>query len=73
MKKVPVSFIVAGAVIILLFAVLLIVGIPYFFQPPQFSGSSRRDARFTDRAGQSHAILLRKDRSISTARTSFIK
>ena len=40
MKKVPVSFIIAGAVIILLFAVLLMVGIPYFFEPPQFSGSS---------------------------------
>ena len=40
MKKVPVSFIIAGAVIILLFAVLLMVGIPYFLQPQQFSGSS---------------------------------
>ena len=40
MKKVPVSFIIAGAVIILLFAVLLMVGIPYFFEPPQFSGST---------------------------------
>ena len=40
MKKVPVSFIVAGAVIILLFAILLMVGIPYFFEPPQFSGSA---------------------------------
>ncbi len=40
MKKVPVSFIIAGAVIILLFAVLLMVGIPYFFEPPQFSGSA---------------------------------
>jgi len=38
MKKVPVSFIIAAAVIILLFSILLIVGIPYFFQPPQFSG-----------------------------------
>ncbi len=38
MKKVPVSFIIAAAVIILLFSFLLIVGIPYFFQPPQFSG-----------------------------------
>ena len=38
MKKVPVSFLVAAAVLILLFAILLIVGIPYFFQPPQFSG-----------------------------------
>jgi len=40
MKKVPVSFIVAGAVITLLFAILLMVGIPYFFEPPQFSGSA---------------------------------
>jgi len=40
MKKVPVSFIIAGAVIILLFAVLLMVGIPYFFEAPQFPGSS---------------------------------
>jgi uncharacterized membrane protein len=40
MKKVPVSFIIAGAVIILLFAVLLMVGIPYFFKPSQFSGSA---------------------------------
>jgi uncharacterized membrane protein len=40
MKKVPVSFIIAGAVIILLFSVLLIVGIPYFFEPLQFSGSA---------------------------------
>ena len=40
MKKVPVSFFVAAAVLILLFAILLIVGIPYFFQPPQFSGSA---------------------------------
>jgi len=40
MKKVPVSFIVAGAVLILLFAILLIVGIPYFFQPPQFAGGT---------------------------------
>ena len=39
MKKVPVSFLVAAAVIILLFSVLAIFGIPYFFQPPQFSGS----------------------------------
>ena len=40
MKKVPVSFIIAGAVIILLLAVLLIVGIPYFFEAPQFSGNA---------------------------------
>ncbi|HUH99076.1 MAG TPA: YibE/F family protein [Anaerolineales bacterium] len=40
MKKVPVSFIIAGGVIILLFAVLLIIGIPYFFQPPPFSGQT---------------------------------
>ena len=40
MKKVPVSFLVAAAVLILLFAILLIVGIPYFFQPPPFSGSA---------------------------------
>jgi uncharacterized membrane protein len=39
MKKVPVSFIIAAAVMILLFSILLIVAIPYFFQPPQFSGS----------------------------------
>ena len=39
MKRVPVSFIVAGAIAIMLVSVLLIVGIPYFFQPPQFSGS----------------------------------
>jgi len=39
MKKVPVSFLVVAAVIILLFSVLAIFGIPYFFQPPQFSGS----------------------------------
>jgi uncharacterized membrane protein len=39
MKRVPVSFIVAGAIAIMLISVLLIVGIPYFFQPPQFSGS----------------------------------
>jgi uncharacterized membrane protein len=40
MKKVPVSFLVAAAVLILLFAILLIVGIPYFFQQPQFSGTA---------------------------------
>ncbi|MGA7193975.1 MAG: YibE/F family protein [Anaerolineales bacterium] len=40
MKRVPVSFLVAAAVLILLFAILLIVGIPYFFQPPPFSGSA---------------------------------
>jgi uncharacterized membrane protein len=39
MKRVPVSFIVAGAIAIMLISVLLIVGIPYFFQSPQFSGS----------------------------------
>jgi uncharacterized membrane protein len=40
MKKVPVSFIIAGAIIILVFSVLLIVGIPYFFEPPQFTGGT---------------------------------
>ena len=40
MKKVPVSFIIAGGIIILVFSLLLIVGIPYFFQPPQFTGGT---------------------------------
>ena len=40
MKKVPFSFIVAGAIIILLFAVLLMVGIPYFFEPRNFRVSA---------------------------------
>ncbi len=39
MKKVPVSYLIAAAIIILSFSVLLIFGIPYFFQPPQFSSS----------------------------------
>ncbi|HUI89932.1 MAG TPA: YibE/F family protein [Anaerolineales bacterium] len=39
MKKVPVSFVGAAAIIILGFSVLLIFGIPYFFEPPQFSSS----------------------------------
>jgi uncharacterized membrane protein len=39
MKRVPVSFIVAGAIAVMLVSVLLIVGIPYFFRPSQFSGS----------------------------------
>ncbi len=38
MKKIPVSFIIAAAATILLFSILLIVAIPYFFQPPQISG-----------------------------------
>ena len=40
MKKVPVSFLVAGAIIILVVSVLLIVVIPYFFEPPQFTGGT---------------------------------
>jgi len=39
MKRVPISFVIAGAVAILLLSILLIFGIPYFFQPPQFSGT----------------------------------
>lgn len=40
MKRVPVSFVVAGAIIILLFTVLAIWAIPYFFKPPQIQSTT---------------------------------
>ncbi len=39
MKRVPISFVIAGAVGIIALSVLLIIGIPYFFEPLQFSGT----------------------------------
>ncbi len=40
MKKIPVYFLFAGAIVFLLFVVFLIWGIPYFFQPTQLASNS---------------------------------
>ena len=72
MKKIPVSFLIVAAVTILLFSILLIVAIPYFFQPPQFSGDM--GATFGSQTVLAQVTqIVDEDKSISTAGISFIK
>jgi uncharacterized membrane protein len=69
MKRIPISFVIIGAVVILLFSILAIWGIPYFFQPPQIDtgstgatlGSQTVQARVTGIVGEGQINLSGKD------------
>ncbi len=69
MKRIPLSFVIIGAVAILLFSLLAIWGIPYFFQPPQLQtngpsatlGSQTVQARVTQIVDDGKINLNGKD------------
>jgi len=69
MKRIPLSFVIIGAAVILLFSVLAIWGIPYFFQPPQIQnagpsatlGSQTVQARVTQIVDEGQINLSGKD------------
>lgn len=69
MKRIPLSFVIIGAVVILLFSILAIWGIPYFFQSPQIQnggpsatlGSQTVQARVTQIVEEDQINLSGKD------------
>ncbi len=67
MKKIPSPFILAGVIVILLFVVFIIWGVPYFFQPTQVQsgaftfGSQTVLARVTKIVEEGQIRLIDKD------------